>query len=190
MTTPLRIQLHDPDHPRRTILRIAFWLVVIALLVLLIHSCAGSRDDALTERVPAPKAKEKPATHSPVVVVPASNTKAPAAPSSRKPRLPAAKPPAQTKTPATRQPSRTPTPARPTSRPQPPRTTTPRNDSEPAMPIPPAPSGTSTGGAGGGATSTTGTGTTTPTQPEPTTPTPQAPKPPSNHNCDAANETC
>lgn len=186
MTTPVRIQIHDPDHPHRTILRIGFWLASIVLLALLIHSCAGSRDDTLAERVPAPKAKEEPTVRSPVVVVPAPGP--PAAASSRKPRPPAAKPPAPTKTPATRQPSRTPTPARPTSRPQPPRITTPHADPEPAVPIPPAPSDASTGGDGG-ATSTTGTGTTT-TQPEPVVPTPPTPKPPSNHNCDGANETC
>lgn len=190
MTTLPRIQIRDPEHIGRTVLRIAFWLAVISLLALLVRSCSDSpRDQTATDTTqPRSAVTEEVGTPSPVAT-PAANTKAHAPPTRGPQSKPPAPKPPKNAAPSDRAPSRTPTATRPTSRPQPPKPTPPSGAVVPSVPLPPAPPSTQIG-AGQGASPTVNTDTPSTSTSAPSPQAPVAPKPPSVHNCDATNETC
>lgn len=191
MTTLPRIQLHDPDHPQRTVIRIAFWLTIATLLMLAV--VAGIRNRSTPHQV-TPAATPKPATvrssdtdDTGVVRTPVRSTKKP--PVKTRAARPTPRPgkgrpiptPSRTARPA---PAPRTSPSRVTAptRPVPSKPSTPAPKPKPAVPVPvdPVPPPRPSGNAGGSSGATT---------PAPTTQTP-TPKPPSAHNCDANNEAC
>lgn len=185
MTTLPRIQIHDREHPRRTAIRIAFWLAVVVLLALLVRACGDERSGSTSAKPDAPITSQE--SGAAPRSVPDPSTASVAVTSKPKPPKKHVDKPERS-VPATtpRGPSRTSTPSRSTATPHPPRTT-PTRIPEPALPTPPAPR---PGSTSGGLSSGTGT-PQIPTPPsEPVSPSPVAPSPPSNHNCDATNEGC
>jgi hypothetical protein len=185
MTTLPRLQIRDREHPRRTILRIAFWLLLLVLLCMLAASALHdprSRTPRQATSTPTTELTKSPAT---ATVHPVIRPTRPVAakptpkPSTTKPGRSQGARPAGTGSSGRGSAS---TPRAP-STPRPP-STTPRPD--PIVPVPtptpPAPNPT----------------TTDPTPPPSSTgaggaegaPDPIAPRPPSNHNCDPTNQTC
>lgn len=179
MTTLPHIQLRDPDNPSRTILRVAFWLVLAILIAFLARSCADAGVGSTTRTEQAPERAEHRVptprdTTARTPIVPKRPEQATTNPRvSAKARSTSRTPPAA-RTPA-HQPGSTTATTPTSSRPQPPRTTTTPAAADPVAPSPP--------------TSTTEPTTITPV-PELQAPAPPVPRPPSNHNCDAANESC
>lgn len=186
MTTLPRIQIRDPDHPARTALRIVFWFVLLALLLLGSGALVNDQSEPTTKHRTTPQTV--PAKDA-VTSVPAKSdstptTPAPTRPRGTKPRPPASKPGARP-SPSTRTPTRTPAPLHPTSRPHPPKHTSSSDSTGPSVQLPPAPTGTQNGQG----TSPTTSNPTTST-PAPNPPAPATAKPPSVHNCDPTNEAC
>jgi hypothetical protein len=189
MTALPTITICEPDHPMRTPLRIAFWLVAIALLALIALAVLrgdSTRGATRSRRAgpvhaevrarPMPKVSPvRTVTHAvarprPVTVRPRHVKPTPATPArhpgarvvvSQRNTLPARPSVSRPVRPAPTKPA--PTPAKPGADPTP----------------PPRPSGGS---------STTPAHQVTP--PQPVAPAPATPKPPSAHNCDVNNEAC
>jgi hypothetical protein len=189
MTTLPRIRIHDPEQPRTTVIRIAFWFTLMLVVAIAVHSCSASRITSDKPRVDTREFVAEPAPNDATQVTAPENQGDQPNRSERPQRLASSSSPTPAQPTRVRVPSRTSTPARSTTQPTPPRASTPQPEANTEVPLPPSPSDPVTAEPTKSPPAT-GTTPTVTSPPDPAPPSPLTGTPPSNHNCDGANEGC